>query len=115
METTLLDIERGLERNRMQKKAAQLSESLAIEYVNKLLAKLNSLGDYHKRIMEWLCPTASVDPSRNQESAVSLRHPGTGVWFTDSEEFQEWKLKNNSRLWLHGIRMCLQTPPLVLH
>lgn len=62
------------------------------------------LDDARKEILEWLVP-ANIDPMRNQESAVTLRQPGTGVWFTDGIEFQEWKLKRNSKLWLHGIRM----------
>jgi len=66
------------------------------------------LDDHRKKILEWLCPT-TIDPLQNQESAVILRQPGTGVWFTDSLEFQEWKLKNNAKLWLHGIRMYSPT------
>ncbi|KAH9209438.1 hypothetical protein DL95DRAFT_372197, partial [Leptodontidium sp. 2 PMI_412] len=61
------------------------------------------MNDRREKILDWLCPR-NIDPYRNQESAVSLRQPATGVWFTDSIDFREWKLKTNSKLWLHGIR-----------
>ncbi|KAH6711656.1 hypothetical protein BKA61DRAFT_522547, partial [Leptodontidium sp. MPI-SDFR-AT-0119] len=60
------------------------------------------INDRRQKILDWLCPR-NIDPYRNQESAVSLRQPGTGVWFTDSIDFREWKLKTNSKLWLYGI------------
>jgi hypothetical protein len=64
---------------------------------------MNELDEQRKKELEWLCP-ASIDPAKNHESNICLRQPGTGVWFTDGVEFQEWKLKKNSKLWLYGIR-----------
>jgi hypothetical protein len=77
-----------------------------INLLPEALTNINLSDAYHKKILEWLCPITSVDPNRNQESAVNLTQPGTGIWFTESNEFQEWKIKSNSRLWLHGIRKC---------
>src|SRR6266487_5624818 len=50
----------------------------------------------------WL---SSPDPSTNHNSAYQKRQPTTGVWFTESQHFDEWKDSPNSFLWLHGIRM----------
>ncbi|CAG8974499.1 hypothetical protein HYALB_00009034 [Hymenoscyphus albidus] len=54
-------------------------------------------------MLDWLCPQ-DVNPEENQKSAVCLRQAGTGVWFLDGDDFQEWQLSNNSALWIHGIR-----------
>ncbi|KAL5324553.1 hypothetical protein ACEPPN_009099 [Leptodophora sp. 'Broadleaf-Isolate-01'] len=80
---TLVDIERGLQNDRAEKKAVEINA-------------------YRRKILEWLCP-AMINPDRYQDAAASLRQPGTGVWFTESVEFQEWSLRNDSKLWLHGI------------
>jgi len=36
--------------------------------------------------------------------ALELRHPGTGVWYTNSIGFREWLTGEKGKLWLHGIR-----------
>jgi len=36
--------------------------------------------------------------------AIRLRHPGTGVWYTNSIGFREWLTGEKGKLWLHGIR-----------
>jgi hypothetical protein len=110
MGATLSDIKRDLEKDRVQRKVIILGKSrntLGIVFLPNI-SLMKSLDDHRKKILEWLCPT-TIDHMRNQESAVSLRQPGTGVWFTDSTEFEEWKLKRNSKLWLHGIRMYTMT------
>lgn len=66
----------------------------------------NTLGEQRKKMLEWLCP-AALDPTRDYESAVSLCQPGTGTWFTEGDEFQEWRLKKSSMLWLYGIRRSI--------
>ena len=47
---------------------------------------------------------STIDVGRWQNSTVSLRQPGTGVWFTEGKEFQSWASTNNSKLWVYGIR-----------
>lgn len=63
-------------------------------------------------MLEWLCPSI-INPEKSQKSAVRLRQKGTGVWLLEGEEFQQWKTRSDSALWLHGIRV-LTPPPLSL-
>ena len=44
-----------------------------------------------------------IDPGKNHDMSLSLRHPATGLWFTESNEFKQWLTRKNARLWLHGI------------
>ena len=44
-----------------------------------------------------------VDPYMNHDRNLSLRHPATGLWFIESDEFAKWLAMPNSRLWLYGI------------
>ena len=48
----------------------------------------------------------SADPKKNQETAIKLRQPGTGIWFTDGKEFKDWYSTKTAKLWLYGIRKC---------
>ncbi|ESZ94302.1 hypothetical protein SBOR_5298 [Sclerotinia borealis F-4128] len=45
----------------------------------------------------------TIDVWKWQNSNVRIRQPGTGVWFTESKEFQSWASADNSKLWVHGI------------
>ena len=45
----------------------------------------------------------TIDPYRNLNMSRKLRHPSTGLWFTESTEFQHWLNTDNARLWLYGI------------
>lgn len=45
----------------------------------------------------------TVDPRERYQTSRSLRHPNTGMWLLESDEFQEWLNKSSSRLWLSGI------------
>ena len=44
-----------------------------------------------------------VDPGKSHEMSLGLRHPATGLWFTESSEFKHWLMGKSTRLWLHGI------------
>ncbi|KAL8933454.1 MAG: hypothetical protein Q9216_006354 [Gyalolechia sp. 2 TL-2023] len=44
-----------------------------------------------------------TDPRRNQKMSLRLRQPGTGFWFLESQEFQDWLQTENAKLWLYGI------------
>jgi hypothetical protein len=44
------------------------------------------------------------DPGRWQDTNIRLRQPGTGVWFTDSDELRQWASTARSSLWVYGIR-----------
>jgi hypothetical protein len=45
-----------------------------------------------------------LDIENWQRSNLALRQPGTGIWFTDGEEFKAWTSTENSKLWIYGIR-----------
>ncbi|KAI1754784.1 hypothetical protein F4782DRAFT_462126 [Xylaria castorea] len=64
-------------------------------------------ADVHfDHIIKWLAPP---DPSTNYNNALRLRHPGSGKWFLDHAMYSNWKFKNKSFLWLHGIPGCGKT------
>ena len=44
-----------------------------------------------------------ADPRKNLDTGRKLRHPGTGLWLTESFEFQEWLSTKDGTLWLYGI------------
>lgn len=59
-----------------------------------------ALDEKQKEVIRFF---ATVDPRERLQTSRSLRHPNTGMWLLDNEEFQEWLNKNSSRLWLSGI------------
>lgn len=44
-----------------------------------------------------------VDAQLWQKSNIKLRQPGSGIWFTDGLDFQEWLSSKRPKLWVHGI------------
>jgi hypothetical protein len=54
-----------------------------------------------QKIHEWLSPP---DPSSNHNAACKKKQPMTGAWLVEGPQFEEWKTRPNSFLWLHGIR-----------
>jgi Fungal N-terminal domain of STAND proteins/NACHT domain len=59
-----------------------------------------SLTKQRAEVLRFFCP---VDPQLNHDISLKLRHPGTGLWLTESEEFRTWLNTKNSHLWLYGI------------
>lgn len=43
------------------------------------------------------------NPDKNHRMSLKLRHPGTGVWLTESDDFKRWISTPDSKLWLRGI------------
>ncbi|KAF3386295.1 Ankyrin-3, partial [Penicillium rolfsii] len=66
-----------------QKSVTEFIDQQRIDYVN-----------------QWLSP---VNAASNHTSATKLRYQGTGNWFLDGQEFQQWLSTENSFLWLHAI------------
>lgn len=66
-----------------QKSVTEFIDQQRIDYVN-----------------QWLSP---VNAASNHTSATKLRYQGTGNWFIDGQEFQQWLSTENSFLWLHAI------------
>ena len=46
---------------------------------------------------------STIDFRKNHETALKLRHPATGIWLTDGNEFKHWIATKNASLWLFGI------------
>lgn len=49
---------------------------------------------------------AAVDPQPQHTTAFQLRHPLTGLWFTEGDDFKAWLDGHERSLWLSGIREC---------
>lgn len=45
----------------------------------------------------------NVDQANRHLASKSLRHPGTGLWLLQADEFQGWIKGDRPRLWLSGI------------
>ncbi|KAF2143360.1 uncharacterized protein K452DRAFT_357690 [Aplosporella prunicola CBS 121167] len=45
----------------------------------------------------------SIEPTQRHNTSMSLRHPSTGLWLLQADEFQAWLRKDTKRLWLSGI------------
>lgn len=52
------------------------------------------------RFKQWLTPP---DPSTNFNDAVKSHFSNTGSWLLNSAEYEEWKKKDNSFIWILGI------------
>jgi hypothetical protein len=64
-------------------------------------SQLGITGDQLQNdLSTWLSPP---DPFINYNTASDARYGGTGVWFTESDEFNNWK-KSGSLLWVYGKR-----------
>ena len=77
---------------------------LAIDHgVTDLKAQVTAYqaDEQSTKISGWLSTT---DPSSNYETARKKCQPKTGEWLFKRPEFEEWKEKPNSLLWLYGKR-----------
>ncbi|KAI1780680.1 hypothetical protein F4818DRAFT_396473 [Hypoxylon cercidicola] len=85
----------------------KMSSSMANNVVNidRTLADLTSqltirnMSQAHEQIIKWLSP---IDPWESYNSAVHRCHDGTGKWFLESTEFQDWRDQPGRNLWLSG-------------
>jgi Cdc6-like AAA superfamily ATPase len=63
------------------------------------------LDDRRRRVLDFFMTT---NPQQSLTQSLAMRHPQTGFWLVDGDEFQEWlssgsrNFKSN-RLWLSGI------------
>ncbi|KAM5347246.1 hypothetical protein ACJ41O_010251 [Fusarium nematophilum] len=58
------------------------------------------LDDQRRRVLDFFM---AANPQRNLVQCMRMRHPQTGLWLLDGEDFQQWLAVPNSRLWLSGI------------
>lgn len=63
-------------------------------------------SEHDDRIQSWLFP---ADPYINLKRALNTRHPGSGAWFLQDEQYLQWKSSLKSSLWLHGLAGCGKT------
>lgn len=57
--------------------------------------------EQHQKYLEWLSPASfAAGPYQN---ALDLRQPGTGKWFIESQEFQNWVAAPGETLFCPGI------------
>ncbi|EIM82246.1 uncharacterized protein STEHIDRAFT_160801 [Stereum hirsutum FP-91666 SS1] len=54
---------------------------------------------YRYKVHQWL---SAPSPVSNNENNGSVREAGTGSWFLQSTEYNHWKTKSNSLLWVSG-------------
>lgn len=59
-----------------------------------------ALNKERQQILDYLGVT---NPQENHKTALKLRHPATGIWLTESDEFKHWLVTSNAKLWLYGI------------
>ena len=50
-----------------------------------------------------LASFGNINAYKTLEMNRKLRHPNTGLWFTEGQDFGRWMEDNNTRLWLYGI------------
>jgi hypothetical protein len=53
-------------------------------------------------VVNWLSP---LDFRGKQMETLGRRHPETGQWFLDLDEFRDWLSGTKKALWCYGIRM----------
>lgn len=54
-----------------------------------------------EKLLSWIC--INTDPSATHNNTLSTREPETGLWFLESDVFQDW-IKHTKFVWLYGIR-----------
>lgn len=55
---------------------------------------------YHREVLDWLTPT---DYATQQSDFISRRQKGTGQWFLESQEYQNWVTTKSEALFCPGI------------
>ena len=53
-----------------------------------------------RNILDWIQP---YGPHQNHETSLRLRHPGTGLWLIEGEEFKSWLTYPRAKLFCYGI------------
>ncbi|KAK8156670.1 hypothetical protein BKA80DRAFT_282102 [Phyllosticta citrichinensis] len=59
-----------------------------------------ALDEKRGKVLDFL---GRFDPSSNHDTSLKLRHPLTGMWLVEHEQFKQWMDIPGSKLWLHGI------------
>lgn len=76
-------------------------KDIKLQMKNKYDAEtLITMNRERKRILDSL---SSHNPRSNHMNNLGLRHPATGIWFTEGEEFTTWCRNKRAVLWSFGI------------
>ena len=59
-----------------------------------------TLTKERRKVLGWIQP---YDPHQNHVMSLRLRHPGTGLWLIESDEFKSWLRCPSAKLWCYGI------------
>lgn len=64
---------------------------------------LGSISEaYRTKALHWLFPG---DPEEKHKDTRKKRHPDTGDWFFETQEFKDWAREPSSWLFCHGKRI----------
>ncbi|KIW32784.1 uncharacterized protein PV07_04306 [Cladophialophora immunda] len=78
------------------------SSASTLEKVSKLL-EASAQIELNKTTRELLSVVGPTRPVAYQKTNAQLHHPGTSIWFIESDEFRWWLETQNSKLWVFGI------------
>lgn len=67
-----------------------------------VIQKVVVQSDEQYRMLQWL---SDDDPSIGHNRAVHKKQQGSGQWFLESADFNQWRVSPRSLAWLHGIRV----------
>lgn len=59
-----------------------------------------AVSEERRKVLNWIQP---YNPHENHEMSLKLRHPGTGLWLIESDEFKAWLSCSSAKLWCYGI------------
>ncbi|KAF8244838.1 hypothetical protein K440DRAFT_604587, partial [Wilcoxina mikolae CBS 423.85] len=83
-----------------QKICGEVTEIKVAQEADRVEKKLAEKSYVYRAALTWL---SLADPKENLIAARKLQQHGTGRWFTESRDFLEWKMAENSFMWLCGV------------
>ncbi|EKD17225.1 uncharacterized protein L3040_008869 [Drepanopeziza brunnea f. sp. 'multigermtubi'] len=97
--SSAIDNDSALALRRIEKgQAAMLNEVTDISTGLKVQI---SRDDFTK-VTDWLCTLTEWNASESLQSALQVRHQGTGTWFLESTTFKSWTRNGNGLFWITG-------------
>ncbi|RDW93708.1 uncharacterized protein DSM5745_01030 [Aspergillus mulundensis] len=58
------------------------------------------IDQHRQKVLDYFTP---VNPQVYLETSLQLRHPLTGLWLTEEQDFKTWISEQNAKLWMSGI------------
>ncbi|KAI1178873.1 hypothetical protein F4777DRAFT_38863 [Nemania sp. FL0916] len=75
-------------------------ESVQVGITNLQMLTRVEVDAERQRVLDFFL---KVNPQSYLDTSLKLRHPGTGLWLTESVAFQQWIETTGSKIWLSGI------------